>query len=275
MRIGMAQILVFPESKEKNLDKIAEFVERASKEKCDLVVFPECADLGWANPNAGKHADPIPGDTSNSLCKLAREYGIFIVCGLTERKADQLYNTAILINDGGQILLKHRKINLLSGIEEMYSVGEAVRVVDTKYGKIGVSICADNLIESDVIGHTLGRMGCQLLVSPSSWAVSEEFLEERREYGKEWIVPYKILSQTYQMAVIGVSNVGEVPFGVWRGRACIGNSIAVYNGGKAIKILPFGRKAETLEVVEVELQKNRLQGTALSEKVFQSRMKKI
>lgn len=271
IRIGMAQITVFPEDPDRNKETIALYVKKASEQNCDFVVLPECSDLGWANPYAKAKAEHIPGNTSEFICDLAKNYNIYIACGITERDGDKLYNTAILVNEAGTILLKHRKINLVTGIEDMYSVGDCVRVVDTKFGKIGISICADNLIESDVIGHTLGRMGCQILLSPSSWAVSQEFLKSEKKYGDEWIVPYKKLSQTYKMPVVGVSNVGEVPFGAWKGWCCIGNSIATNSKGEVVKVLPFGRKAETLDILEVELEKNELQGTALAEKVSKIR----
>ena len=267
IRIGMAQILVCPEDKERNLKKIEEFIRKASQEGCDLVLLPECSDLGWANPYAGEGAESVPGPLSGHLCSLAKEEKIYVACGMTERDQEKLYNTALLIDDTGRILLKHRKINLLTGIEDVYAVGNSLGVADTKFGKIGLAICADNLEESAVIGHTLGRMGCQLLLSPSSWAVTERFLQEGRVYGDEWKKPYQMLSRTYRMAVVGVSNVGEIPFGVWQDRCCIGNSIAADSEGNIVKILPFGRTAETLGILELELQKNELSGTALAEAV--------
>lgn len=264
IRIGMAQILIFPENINKNTKTIKEYVKKAVEKSCDIVVFPECSDFGWANPHAIEQAEPIPGNISELLCDLARQNKIYIVCGITEREENKLYNTAVLVDDTGEILLKHRKINLLTGIEDMYSVGDCVRVVNTKFGKIGVAICADNLMESDVIGHTLGRMGCQILLSPSSWAVPKSFFETGQKYGEEWIKPYKKLSETYKMPIVGVSNVGEVPYGAWKGWSCIGNSIATNGRGEVVKTLSFGRKAEELGILEFELIKNELMGTDLS-----------
>ncbi|HIR28463.1 MAG TPA: carbon-nitrogen hydrolase family protein [Candidatus Choladousia intestinigallinarum] len=268
VKIAMAQIQVWPEDKQRNLRKIEEYIEKAAGEQCDIVVLPECSDLGWANPQAGDEAEPVPGKTSSFLCELSRKYGIYTACGITEREGEKLYNTAVLVNRKGEMILKHRKINILTGIEDMYSVGDSLKTVETEFGKIGLAICADNLAESAVIGHTLGRMGCQLLLSPSSWAVTEDFIQEGRIYGDEWRVPYQMLSKTYGMAVVGVSNVGEIPFGQWQDRCCIGNSMASDPEGRIVKELPFGRKAETLGILEVELKKNGLYGTALSEAVY-------
>lgn len=275
VKIGMAQIMIWPEDSSKNKLKIEEYVKKASEKKCDIIVLPECCDFGWANPYASNQAEPIPGNTSDFLCELARNEKIHIVCGITEREGKKIYNAAVLVNDEGDILLKHRKINLLTGIEDLYSVGNSVKVVDTRFGKIGISICADNLIESDVIGHVLGRMGCQLLLSPSSWAVSDEFMKAGKKYGKEWTTPYEMLSKMYKMPIVGVSNVGEVPFGAWKGWHCIGNSIATNSKGEIAKVLPFGVEAEVLEIIELELVKNDLQGTALAQNISEWKSKMI
>ncbi len=122
-------------------------------------------------------------------------------------------------------------------------------------------------IMPDVIGHVLGRMGCQLLLSPSSWAVSDEFIKAGKKYGEEWTIPYEMLSKMYKMPIVGVSNVGEVPFGAWKGWHCIGNSIATNSKGEVVKVLPFGVHAEVLEIIELELVKNELQGTALAQNI--------
>ena len=76
-------------------------------------MLPECLDLGWTNPAATDLAAEIPGPTSDVLCRAAREAGLYVVAGLTERAGSRIYNAALLIEPRGQILLKHRKINLL------------------------------------------------------------------------------------------------------------------------------------------------------------------
>lgn len=216
-----------------------------------IAVLPECFDLGWAYPGAGRDALPIPGPRSELLCAWAREFGLYLAAGLTERDGDQIYNAAVLLSPRGEILLKHRKINILTDVEGMYSVGERLGVAHTPLGNIGLDICADNLEDSLVLGHSLCRMGAQLILSPSSWAVPPD--HTRPVYGDEWFAPYGELCRLYDVSIVGVSNVGAVTQGAWQGWSCIGNSIAMGPGGEKLAILPFGENAACSRVVPVPI----------------------
>jgi hypothetical protein len=52
---------------------------------------------------------------------------------------------------------------------------------------------------------------------------------------------------------VGVSNVGYLTAGPWRGRKCIGCSIAMGPGGELLGVAPYGASAEALVVVEAPL----------------------
>ena len=88
--------------------------DTAKKAGADIACLPETALLGWVNPEAHKRACAVPGADSDRLCKLAKDFGIYLCVGLAEKDGGKLYDSALLIGNAGQILLKHRKINLLS-----------------------------------------------------------------------------------------------------------------------------------------------------------------
>ena len=73
---------------------------------------------------------------------------MYVVAGLTERAGSRIYNAAVLIDPRGQLLLKHRKINLLDIEQGLYSTGDRLAVAETACGVIGVNICADNFPDS-------------------------------------------------------------------------------------------------------------------------------
>jgi hypothetical protein len=54
------------------------------------------------------------------------------------------------------------------------------------------------------------------------------------------------------MTVVGVSNVGWLRAGPWKGRKCIGCSLAVGPGGRVLAQGPYGEAAEAMIPVEIE-----------------------
>jgi predicted amidohydrolase len=248
---GMAQILVEGGDPDANLDRAIAMIERAAAEQCRVVVLPECLDFGWTDPSARAGAQPIPGRHSDRLAAAARANQIWVVAGLVERDRDRLYNASILLDRSGELVLHHRKINELDIGLELYSVGDRLQVAETELGTVAIPICADNYWTSRAVGHVLCRMGAQVLLSPSAWAVVPDHDEEREPYGDDWIPSYTELAALYEITVIGVSNVGTMSGGPWAGRPCIGKSLAVGPGGTILARGPYGVDAEALVTVEV------------------------
>jgi len=262
----MGQILVAGGQPEANLRRATDSIRGAAEQGCRLVVLPECLDLGWTDPSARTLAAPIPGPHAEVLAHAAREHRIHVVAGLVERAGDRLFNAAILIDPTGRILLHYRKINELDIGLDLYSVGDRLGVVETELGTLGLSICADNFCSSLAVAHVLARMGAQLILSPSAWAVVANHDNTNHDntgerYGKRWRDSYSELTRLYDLTVIGVSNVGPITGGPWAGRSCIGCSLAMGPGGVTLVEGPYGETAETLLCVEVEPRKPVARGT--------------
>ena len=265
-KIGMGQMLVTGGEVEENLSRAVAVIEKAAENGCRIVLLPECLDCGWTHPRSSELAEPIPGAYSNRLAKAARDNNIHVVSGLTEKSGEHTYNSALLFSNTGEILLKHRKINVLTIAQDIYSIGDRLGVVHTPLGTIGINICADNFPNSLVFAHSLARMGAQIILSPSAWAVDADHDNIKNPYGGGWRNSYELLAIMYDITVISVSNVGWINAGVWKGRKCIGCSMAVGPpGGKLLAECPYGVEAEHLEVVDVELLPRKVKGTAISE----------
>ena len=159
VKLGMGQMLVEGGQLDDNLRRAERMIREAASLECQIILLPECLDVGWTHPSARQLAQPIPGDISDALCQPAADAGIHIVAGLTERDGDRVFNTAVLISDEGKILLKHRKINILDIAQDLYAIGDRLSVAQTSLGTIGVNICADNFPDSLALGHALARMG--------------------------------------------------------------------------------------------------------------------
>lgn len=263
-KLAMGQMRVEPGEPGVNLERAAGMVSRAAHQGCSVVVLPECMDLGWTHPSARELARPIPGERSHLLSAAARDSGLFVVAGLTERAGDRIHNAAVLLSPDGEILLRHRKINVLEIAQDLYATGDSLSVARTPLGTLAVNICADNFPESLVLGHSLARMGAQVLLSPSAWAVDADHDNVKTPYGGMWKQSYVTLARLYDLTVVGVSNVGPITAGPWKTRKCIGCSLAVGPGGKVLAEGPYGESAEALIVVDVEPVPPKVTGTAIT-----------
>ena len=262
LRLAVGQMLVAGGEVSANLDRAETMIRRAATAGCAVVVLPECLDVGWTDPSARALAEPIPGPPMHRLAQSAAAQHIFVVAGLTERDGDRIYNSAVLLDDLGQLLLCHRKINELDIAQDLYAIGDRLQVVRTTFGVVGVNICADNFPNALDIGRTLGRMGAQILLSPSAWAVAADHDPAREPYGALWRDAYGQLARAFQMPVVGASNVGPIRGGPWAGRRCIGCSLVIDADGREIVTGPYNEPA--LLVVEVTLHDDRPAGTAIS-----------
>jgi len=107
----------------------------------------------------------------------------------------------------------------------------------------------------------LARMGAQVILSPSAWAVPADHDNDREPYGQLWRDAYGELCRLYDVTVLGVSNVGPMTGGPWRGRRCIGCSLAMGPGGRVLAQGPYGAAAEALVFVEVRPRPPLARGT--------------
>lgn len=252
VRVALAQMLVIGGDVGGNLARATDRIAEAAASGADLVVLPECLDIGWTDSRAHELAQPVPGPTSDTLCTAARDHRVWVAAGLTERDGERVRNAAILVDRDGVIRARHRKINELAFAQALYAPGEELRVVDTEFGRIGLNICADNYIDSLHLATAQIAMGARLIVSPSSWAVPPGHDDTITPY-VEWEEPYQTLGRRHRVPVVGVSNVGPVATGEWAGWSCIGRSLATDSGGEILAKGSYGVDADELLLVDLEL----------------------
>ena len=236
-----------------NLTTAQRMIARAKEEACQIVVLPECLDAGWTSESARAIADEIPGRSSGALCEAAAAVGIFAVAGITERAGARLFNTAVLVSPSGEVLAKHRKINELEIARDLYSLGNTITVTETAVGRIGMTICADNFSESLAFSEAQACMGAQLILSPCAWVVDADRDDGLNPYGDIWRKSYAALTSKYPVHIVGVSSVGWLIDGPWKGRKGIGCSLAYGPGGKQLIRGPFGEDAACLLTVNLKV----------------------
>ncbi len=261
-KLGLGQLLVEGGEPDRNFERARRMIQDAAKDGCDLILLPETIDFAWTHPSALGESKEIPGDYSNIFCDLAKEFNIYICVGLTEKTINGNCNCALLINSKGEILLKYHKINLLEVEFPFYQVGKKIEVVDTPFGRIGVNICADNYIDSLDIGHSLARMGAQIILSPSSWTVDYSITEIDEPYIEKWLGPFQILAESHDIIVASATSVGYIVGGPYEGKKKIGKSLVVGKTGILLEGM-FNEFAGELRTIELELPRTSRKGTQI------------
>ncbi|NLH40665.1 MAG: carbon-nitrogen hydrolase family protein [Planctomycetes bacterium] len=247
VKIAMCQIVCLDGDRRGNLARAERAVSEAAAAGAQIACLPESAVLGWVNPDAHRRAQPIPGEDSERLCEMARRHGVFLCAGLDERAGESLYDSAVLVDDAGKVLLKHRKIILLSELmTPPYSAGEEVQVAQTRFGRVGVLICADTH-EPEILAK-MAKLKPDLALVPYGYAAPEEVWPE---HGGELERVVTNAAKVLHAPVVGTNLVGQITHGPWAGRTYAGHSVAADKTGG---ILAIGRDFDRdVAVVSVPL----------------------
>ena len=232
IKVAMCQILSLDGDRSGNFVRIGNAIGEAKDAGADIACLPETAILGWVNPDAHKRACPIPGEDSDRLCRLAKDYDLYLCVGLAEKEGRRLFDSAVLIGNKGNILLKHRKINLLTELmSPPYTPGKDVDVIETGFGKVGLLICADT--HDSKILKRIAALKPDLLLIPYGYAAAED---QWPGHGKEL---EKVITNTARKTgafVIGTNLVGEITKGPWKGRTYGGQSVATDRTGRVVSV---------------------------------------
>jgi N-carbamoylputrescine amidase len=248
VKIAMCQIICLDGDREGNLVRVESAIREAKEKEARIVCFPEMVLFGWVNPDAHKRAFSIPGEDTRRLGRLAKKYGVYLSAGLAEKEGDRLYDSAVLIDPHGRILLKHRKINILTELmEPPYTPGEEVKVAETEFGNIGILICADSFKEP--ICRRMAELKPDMVFIPYGWAADEG---EWPDHGKSLKRVVQRAAKWMDACVIGTDLVGEITHGPWKGKVYGGQSVSATAKGK---VLATARdRQRDIQVITVKLR---------------------
>ncbi len=160
MKICLVPLRTIPREPETNLANLQKVLVQASLHRPDLICLPECTLTGYLYEEADLEcfSEPIPGPVVERMADLARHYRINMCFGLLERTLTGFFDTAVLLDRQGEILLAHRKIHESAP----FSTGNDVLNAKTDIGQLAVLICGD-LFHDEVISRL---SACDLLLLP-------------------------------------------------------------------------------------------------------------
>ena len=168
----------------------------ASQGDHDLIVLPEAVSMLCYpddRPDFTYYdvAEEVPGPTSDTACRIARETETNVIIGLVQRRNNGCQNLAVVIDRSGEIVGMYEKRHEPEVcIQEQAALeGSDAPVFDLDFGRVGVFICWD-LFYSDITDE-LASNGAELLVFPHlmSFAVPKSQARTLRQRARETGLP--------------------------------------------------------------------------------------
>lgn len=143
MKVTVLQIDAGRTSADQRWTLLEAQARRHADEGADLLVWPELFLSGYNVAEAlHAHAQPSSGTFAKRAQALAQELGVAILYGYPERADGQVYNSALLIDNDGTVLVNHRKTVLPDGIEpDWFTAGDDFTLVTLGDATVAVMIC--------------------------------------------------------------------------------------------------------------------------------------
>ena len=172
MKIAVAQIACALGDIAANVRKIAGFCERAKAAGAEIIVFPEMVDTGYSMAVIAQHATPWNAGAVPELSATAKRLGLAIICGVSERDGDRIYNSQVFVDPNGAIVGRYRKTHLFTPapIEEdkCFTCGDELGACALGELRLGLSICYD-LRFPEVYRRLAADDDANVLVISSAW----------------------------------------------------------------------------------------------------------
>ena len=157
VRAAAIQIAPDLESADGTLGKVCEAIRQAAAQGAELVVFPETfvpyyPYFSFVRPPYAQgpehlllyeRAVVVPGPVTDAVAAAARSHGVVVVLGVNERDHGSLYNTQLIFDANGELVLKRRKITPTYHERMIWGQGDGsgLTVVQTAVGRVGALAC--------------------------------------------------------------------------------------------------------------------------------------
>src|SRR5919199_2053140 len=238
------------ENKTENLELSVALVREAAKKKSNLICFPEFqmaySPASQSANQLSKIAESVnDGNFITTLRRAAKVNKISIISTIYEKSDSEfdnrVYDTAVLIDNKGEISSVYRKLHLYDALgfkesDKMMPGNTIEKPAKTLVGKIGLMICYD--IRLPEMSRILTVKGANILASPSAW-VHGVMKEEH------WQTLLKARAIENGLYIIAPNQIGNI----FSGRSMVVDPFGIV-------LLDMGNR-EGMEVVEID--KSRVQ----------------
>jgi len=181
-----------------NIVKLEQNIRTCALQGAELIIMQELHNglyfCQTEDPDVFDLAETIPGPSTTSFGKLAKELGVVLVLSLFEKRTAGLYhNTAVVIEKDGTIAGKYRKMHIPDDpayYEKFYfTPGDSgFEPIQTSVGKLGVMVCWDQWYPE--AARLMSMAGAEILIYPTAigWESSDSKEEKDRQLNAWQIV---------------------------------------------------------------------------------------
>ena len=263
MKIGLIQ-QSNTASRSENVAKLENNIRICAATGAELIVLQELHNglyfCQTEDPSVFEQAETIPGPSTESFGKLAKELSVVIVLSLFEKRAPGLHhNTAVVIEKNGTIAGKYRKMHIPDDpayYEKFYfTPGDlGFEPIQTSVGKLGVLVCWDQWYPE--AARLMTMAGAEILIYPTAigWESTDSDNEKQRQTDA-WVISQRAHAVVNGLHVISCNRTGYEPdpSGVTNGIQFWGNSFVAGPQGEIIT-QAANDKDENI-VVEIDLSR--------------------
>jgi N-carbamoylputrescine amidase len=275
IQIACIQLASQPFDPGANLEKATSLITRAAEEGASIVLLPEVFNPGYSLVDKSyAHTEPIDGITVSRMCELASRLGVFIAGGLGERAGGEFYNAMFFVGPSG--LLGHYRKRFVTSLENKYwKRGDAGLVIETKFGAIGLGICAD-MQHPEMWREYAGKVDLVLICSawgrPEKYTATAYARSEERQCKELPVQISRVLRVPVAYCNAAHECEGNLPL---VGRMyCLGHS-KITDGGKVVAALDSSDEAILHGTVETREKREEVDMNAFRPWVRHSLMERL
>lgn len=215
IRIALIQSEVSPDITA-NLKTTEKMIRTAAKAGANIICLQELFQTPYFPQRQGVkkalYAEPVPGNTSVFMQKLAKELGVVLIVPIYQKGENgKYYNTAVVFDDKGKLLGQYHKVHIPHDpgfYEKEYfeASDQGYKIFKTKYGRFAVMICYDQWFPEAARAARLA--GAEIIFYPTAIGYIKNYNPEG-----DWHDAWETIQRSHGIAnsvyIAAVNRVGE------------------------------------------------------------------
>ena len=247
-----------------NISKLERNIRLCAAKGAELIVMQELHNglyfCQTEDPSVFGLAETIPGPSTESFGKLAKELNVVLVLSIFEKRTAGLYhNTAVVIERDGTIAGKYRKMHIPDDpayYEKFYfTPGDlGFEPIQTSVGRLGVMVCWDQWYPE--AARLMAMAGAEILIYPTAigWESTDTEAEKLRQ-ANAWQISQRAHAIANGIPVVSCNRTGfeTDPSGITNGIQFWGNSFVAGPQGEILEQASYDNEENM--IVDIDLSR--------------------